>query len=72
MTLDALEFIRRFLQHVLPAGFQKVRHYGFLRACERIPTQPPRNRRLINSALQSLYEHSIKSQPVSGPPTPTL
>jgi Putative transposase/Transposase zinc-binding domain len=30
MTLDALEFIRRFLQHVLPAGFQKIRHYGFL------------------------------------------
>src|SRR5512147_375444 len=29
MTLDALEFIRRFLQHVLPAGFQKVRHFGF-------------------------------------------
>jgi hypothetical protein len=30
MTLDATEFIRRFLQHVLPAGFQKVRHFGFL------------------------------------------
>jgi hypothetical protein len=30
MTLDALEFLRRFLQHVLPAGFQKVRSYGFL------------------------------------------
>jgi hypothetical protein len=30
MTLEATEFIRRFLQHVLPAGFQKVRHYGFL------------------------------------------
>jgi hypothetical protein len=30
MTVDANEFIRRFLQHVLPAGFQKVRHYGFL------------------------------------------
>jgi hypothetical protein len=30
MTLDALEFLRRFLQHVLPAGFQKVRHFGFL------------------------------------------
>jgi hypothetical protein len=30
MTLDPLEFIRRFLQHVLPAGFQKARHYGFL------------------------------------------
>ena len=25
-----MEFLRRFLQHVLPAGFQKVRHYGFL------------------------------------------
>ena len=30
MTLDAMEFLRRYLQHVLPAGFQKVRHYGFL------------------------------------------
>lgn len=29
MTLDALEFLRRFLQHVLPSGFQKVRYYGF-------------------------------------------
>jgi hypothetical protein len=30
MTLDAMEFIRRFLQHVLPTGFMKVRHYGFM------------------------------------------
>jgi hypothetical protein len=29
-TLDALEFIRRFLAHVLPRGFVKVRYYGFL------------------------------------------
>jgi hypothetical protein len=29
MTLSATEFMRRFLQHVLPTGFQKVRHYGF-------------------------------------------
>jgi hypothetical protein len=29
-TLPALEFIRRFLQHVLPRGFVKVRYYGFL------------------------------------------
>ncbi len=28
MTVTADEFIRRFLQHVLPSGFQKVRHYG--------------------------------------------
>ena len=30
MTLDAMEFIRRFLQHVLPKGLMKIRHYGFL------------------------------------------
>jgi hypothetical protein len=30
MTLDAMEFIRRFLMHVLPSGFQKIRHYGIL------------------------------------------
>jgi len=30
MTLDADEFIRRFLLHVLPDGFQRLRHYGFL------------------------------------------
>jgi Putative transposase len=30
MTLDAEEFIRRFLLHVLPAGFQRIRYYGFL------------------------------------------
>jgi hypothetical protein len=30
MTLDVMEFIRRFLQHVLPTGFMKIRHYGFL------------------------------------------
>jgi hypothetical protein len=30
MTLDANEFIRRFLQHVLPKGFHKVRYYGYL------------------------------------------
>ncbi len=29
MTLNALEFMRRFLQHVLPKGFHKVRYYGF-------------------------------------------
>ncbi len=29
LTLSALEFIRRFLQHVLPRGFHKVRYYGF-------------------------------------------
>jgi Putative transposase/Transposase zinc-binding domain len=30
MTLKAVEFIRRFLLHVLPSGFVRIRHYGFL------------------------------------------
>lgn len=30
MTLDAVEFIRRFLQHTLPKGFVRIRHFGFL------------------------------------------
>lgn len=30
MTLDATEFVRRFLLHVLPAGFMRIRYYGFL------------------------------------------
>ena len=30
MTLDTHEFIRRFLMHVLPAGFHRIRSYGFL------------------------------------------
>lgn len=33
MTLDAAEFTRRFLQHVLPDRFVKIRHYGLL--CSR-------------------------------------
>ena len=30
MTLPAAEFIRRFLLHVLPDGFMRIRHYGYL------------------------------------------
>ncbi len=30
MSLEVMEFLRRFLQHVLPSGFMKVRYYGFM------------------------------------------
>jgi hypothetical protein len=30
MTLEAVEFVRRFLTHVLPSGFVRIRHYGLL------------------------------------------
>jgi len=35
MTVPAKEFIRRFLQHVLPPGLQRIRYYGFLANCHR-------------------------------------
>ena len=35
MTLSAEEFLRRFVQHVLPKGFVKVRHYGLLAPRDR-------------------------------------
>ena len=49
MTLDASEFIRRFLQHVLPRGFHKVRYYGFL---------SPRNRRLREQVQWELTKNT--------------
>ena len=30
MTLQATEFLRRFVHHILPRGFIRIRHYGFL------------------------------------------
>jgi len=45
MTLTAREFIRRFLQHVLPRGFHKVRYYGIF---------SPSSRHLLNRAKQLL------------------
>src|SRR6266849_4653060 len=36
MTLDANEFIRRFLIHVLPSGFHRIRHYGLFASGARL------------------------------------
>ncbi len=38
MTLTAPEFIRRFLLHVLPDGFHRIRHYGLLASSRRAET----------------------------------
>jgi len=35
MTLSAMEFLRRFLIHVLPRGFVRIRHFGFLANSQR-------------------------------------
>jgi hypothetical protein len=44
LVLEALEFIRRFLQHVLPTGFMKVRYYGFLSPGSRVTLEEVRAR----------------------------
>jgi len=53
-TLTAEEFIRRFLQHVLPERFVKVRYYGLL---------APSNRRLLNKVRELLGARSTERGP---------
>lgn len=61
--LDAMEFLRRFLQHVLPDGFMTVRHFGFLHASCAIPTDTLR--------LMIVQAHPIDGKPTpSSPPAP--
>lgn len=62
-TLPALEFIRRFLQHVLPKGFVKVRYYGFFSPSQRPQLQQIRQR-LIGSDTPPL-SHPQPPNPVS-------
>jgi hypothetical protein len=54
MTVSAEEFIRRFLQHVLPAGVHKVRYYGLL---------SPSNRKKLRK-LQKILIPSVNNQRV--------
>jgi Putative transposase/Transposase zinc-binding domain len=37
LELEIMEFMRRFLQHVLPTGFMKIRYYGFLSPTCKVP-----------------------------------
>ena len=64
MTLDAMEFLRRFLQHVLPAGFQKVRHYGFLSPAAATSMEVVRWLiALHNGAMFVLWRRGPRSRP---------
>jgi hypothetical protein len=78
MTLGADEFIRRFLLHVLPDGFQRIRYYGFLanryRAeklalCRQLMQMPPPtpNREVKNDyrdRYEALTGISLKTCPL--------
>jgi hypothetical protein len=55
MTLDAAEFIRRFLMHVLPTGFHRIRHYGLFAS--------PARTRNIDRARQLLATPAASPEP---------
>jgi hypothetical protein len=62
--LSGEEFVRRFLLHVLPRGFVKVRHYGLL-------ANRQRDEKLAASRWQlGLARTATASQPVADPPVP--
>jgi hypothetical protein len=68
MTLATDEFIRRFLAHVLPRGFHRIRHYGLLAASSR-KTSITLARQLLNVAPPPDDEEAI--EPDDGrPPCP--
>ena len=67
MTVTADEFIRRFLQHVLSRGVQKVRHFGFSRhRCDREWLQM-----LVTVTLQAVYVLQVAAQPLPVPHRPS-
>jgi hypothetical protein len=49
MTLSADEFLRRFLLHVLPKGFHRIRHYGLFASASRA-ANIARSRELLGTA----------------------
>jgi hypothetical protein len=56
MTVAAEEFIRRFMQHALPSGFQRIRYYGLLANCHRA-AKLDLCRRLLATACSELLPH---------------
>jgi hypothetical protein len=68
MTLTADEFIRRFLLHVLPKGFHRIRHYGLLASASR-KANVARVRRLL--AVPPAVEPAEPAEPTDPrPPCP--
>jgi hypothetical protein len=68
LALEVLEFIRRFLQHVLPPGFMQIRYDGFMNPNTAIP--PDRLAALIELAYAFALERV--PPPAPEPPPPML
>jgi hypothetical protein len=67
-TLPVLEFIRRYLRHVLPDGFMKVRHFGFLSSRSKVTIEYIRE--LISRFMDKLIELILPAPPEK--PAPLL
>jgi hypothetical protein len=61
MTLPAAEFLRRFLLHVVPRGFMRIRHYGILANRHR-EQKLPRCRELLGVAALAASEAPTKTR----------
>jgi hypothetical protein len=59
MTVAADEFIRRFLLHVLPEGFHRIRYYGFLGNRHRAQ-KLARCRELLGMAVYEPAQHQVE------------
>jgi hypothetical protein len=66
MTLSADEFLRRFVQHVLPRGFVKIRHYGLLANAQREPRLQVCRRLLLVAAVAAPppSDDAVRVEPV--------
>ncbi len=70
MTLGADEFMRRFLLHVLPRGFHRIRHYGLIANAERRDNLKRARELLQVEAPGAQTEPQSDDRPAgSGPPT---
>jgi Putative transposase/Transposase zinc-binding domain len=63
MTVAPGEFIRRFMLHILPKGFHRIRHYGLLARCRTKAETLARARQLIVAAAPPKPPHTKQQQP---------
>ena len=69
MTLDAHEFMRRFLLHVLPRGFHRIRHYGLFASATR-KANIARARELLAAPVSPSEPIEAAEPPDQLPPCP--
>lgn len=66
LALPVMEFIRRFLQHVLPWGFMKVRYYGFLSPSSSVPLDE------VKTRIEVAYRFAVTTPETNIEPPPPM